>query len=199
MIWITGVYVIATIAICVANFKSANATRKQLQEQQRQFNESNRAFVTVTFEIIRSGLAMLHIQNTGKQIAQNVHISISQRFESNIKDKYVKEHLKKLTQSKFNIGINQSWYCLLGSHLELDHLSNEMLHIDISYCDSISEYSESTDIDLKQYFWSTIYESPIEDIYQQIKKQTQYMKNINASISKIEKTYRGSNQIPDCE
>ena len=92
MIWITGVYVIATIAICVANFKSANATRKQLQEQQRQFNESNRAFVTVTFEIIRSGLAMLHIQNTGKQIAQNVHISISQRFESNIKDKYVKEH-----------------------------------------------------------------------------------------------------------
>lgn len=190
MIWITAVYVIATIAICVANIKSADATRKQLQEQQRQFNESNRAFVTVTFEIVRSGLAMLRIQNNGKQIAQNVQISISEHFMSNIKNQSEKEHLEKLSKSRFNIGIGQSWYCLLGSHLDLSSLSKEMLHIDISYFDNISDYSESTDIDLKQYLWSIIYESPVEDIYQQMKKQTKFVENINKSISTIEKIYK---------
>ena len=39
---ITVVYVIATIFICVANIKSAKATRDQIAESQRQFNENRR-------------------------------------------------------------------------------------------------------------------------------------------------------------
>lgn len=65
MVIITTIYVIATIFICKANIKSANATREQVAEQKRQFDETNRAFVTINFDIIRSGLAMLHIQNHG--------------------------------------------------------------------------------------------------------------------------------------
>ena len=186
MIIITSVYVAATIFICIANFKSATATRNQLKEQQRQFNESNRAFVTITFEIIRSGLAMLHIQNHGKQIAQNVHISISERFINSVNRQSERERLEALSKSQFDIGIGQSWYCLLGSHLDLKSLSKEMLHIDVTYFDNIDNYTESTDIDLEQYLWSILYESPVEDIYQEIKKQVQYMENIKHSISKIE-------------
>ena len=37
MIVITAVYVIATIFICIANFKSANATREQVAEARRQY------------------------------------------------------------------------------------------------------------------------------------------------------------------
>lgn len=42
MVWITAVYVIATILICYANLKSARATREQVAESKRQFEESKR-------------------------------------------------------------------------------------------------------------------------------------------------------------
>lgn len=39
MVIITGVYVIATIFICWANIKAANASKEQLREMQKQFAE----------------------------------------------------------------------------------------------------------------------------------------------------------------
>ncbi len=42
MLGITAIYVIATIFICRANIKAANATRDQIAESQRQFNENRR-------------------------------------------------------------------------------------------------------------------------------------------------------------
>ena len=46
MVVITFVYVIATIAICVANLRSASATRAQLEETKRQYEEEGKAFIT---------------------------------------------------------------------------------------------------------------------------------------------------------
>lgn len=45
MVVITAVYVIATIFICVANMKSAKATREQIEESKRQFEETKRISV----------------------------------------------------------------------------------------------------------------------------------------------------------
>ena len=42
MFGITTIYVIATIFICRANIKAANASRAQIAESQRQFNENRR-------------------------------------------------------------------------------------------------------------------------------------------------------------
>ena len=81
MVIITFVYVVATVFICWANIKSAKATRDQLAESKRQFDEENRAFVTATFDIVRSGLAVLCIENHGKQVANNVEIRISSQMD----------------------------------------------------------------------------------------------------------------------
>lgn len=51
MVGITGVYVIATIFICIFNGKSANATREQVVESKRQFAETNRLQVMPFFEM----------------------------------------------------------------------------------------------------------------------------------------------------
>lgn len=187
MVIITAVYVIATIAICWANIKSAKATRAQLEESKRQFNENNRAFVTVTFEIIRSGLAVLNIQNIGRQIAQNVKIKIDQDFLDNISDTRDKEHLEKLCVSSFTLGIEKSWFICLGSHLDLDKLGERILKIDICYKDARSEYKESTMIDLTQYFWSMIYDSSTEDLYQETKKISKAIQSIDKSIQRLQK------------
>ena len=80
MIIITAVYVIATIFICVANFKSAKATRDQITEQKRQFDETNRAYVTVHFEVSPSKLYTLCICNHGNKIAKGVHLEFEDSF-----------------------------------------------------------------------------------------------------------------------
>lgn len=42
MVIITFIYVAATIAICIANFKSAKASKEQLEEQKIQYEETKR-------------------------------------------------------------------------------------------------------------------------------------------------------------
>lgn len=183
MIAITAIYVIATILICIFNYRSAKATREQVAESQRQFEETNRAFVTVTFENIRSGLAVLHIQNHGKRIANDVRIKIADTFVINIQNSGDKERIEKLNHSSFTLGIGQSWYICIGSALQLEQMGKEILHIDILYSDNISDYSEHVSIDLTQFFWSLIYDSPLEDIYQQIKESNKHLKSLATTLN----------------
>lgn len=167
MIAITAVYVIATIFICIFNYRSAKATREQLAESKRQFEENNRAFVTVTFETIRGSLLVLNIHNHGHQVANNVSVKINPEFIANVPDK---EYLVKLCESSFTLGVDKSWFVCFGGTPELGKISNIPLKITICYSDIFSTYSESTTIDLKQYLWSIIYDSPTEDTYQEMKK-----------------------------
>ena len=181
MVIITGIYVIATIFICWAHIKSANATKDQLAESKRQFDEENRAYVTVTFDIIRSGIAALCVENHGKQVANNVEVRVSSEFVENMNDGSDKEMIKKLCEASFILGIGRKWYTCLGSHLELGQLSQVPLTVDISYSDNTGEHKEKVVIDLKQYLWTIIYDSSAEDTAQELKKMTK-------SIQKIEKT-----------
>ena len=50
MVIITGIYVIATIFICWANIKSAQASKAQLHEMQLQYAEENRPIVEVVYQ-----------------------------------------------------------------------------------------------------------------------------------------------------
>lgn len=184
MVIVTFIYVVATIFICVANIKSAKATRDQLAESKRQFDEANRAFVTVTFDIVRSGLAVLCIENYGKQIANNVEIRISSEFVENMSDEGSKSRIQELCKSSFTLGIGRKWYACLGSHLELDKLSEVPLTIDISYSDRQGKHKESTAIDLKQYLWSMIYDSSTEDAKQELSKMAKTMQAIEKKLPK---------------
>lgn len=80
------------------------------------------------------------------------------------------------------MGIGQSWYVCIGSHLQLEQMSKELLTVTVSYHDSVSNYCETTSIDLKQYFWSLIYDSPIEDMRKELKDNTKELKSIGKSI-----------------
>lgn len=182
MVIITGIYVVATILICVFNYRSAKATRDQVAESRRQFEESNRAFVTVNFEIVRNGLAVLRIHNRGKRIANNVKIRISDEFVNNIPD--FRDSIIKLNNSSFILGIEQSWYICMGSHIELEQMGKQIMHIDIMYSDSKSDYSQQLDIDLTQYFWSLIYNNAFSDLYSQAKETNKYLKSIESTLSR---------------
>lgn len=185
MVIITGIYVVATIFICIANFKSAKATRDQTAEQQNQFKEENRALINIFFEMRNSAVAVLHIQNNGKRIAKNVKISIEEDFINNVPEGYDKQHLSKLPKSTFTLGIGQSWYCPLGGTNEMKKISEKIIKGNVSYSDELGNYNETFEIDLKQYFWAVLTTSQIEKIYSTLREQSQSMKQIEKSISGI--------------
>jgi hypothetical protein len=181
MVAITAVYVVATIFISRSNHQSAAATREQVAESMRQFNEANRAFVTVTFESIRGGLCVLHFQNHGKRVANNVRVTLSQEFMDAFTTEDDKYHMMRLCQSSFILGIGQSWYCSLFSHIEIPRFAHIPLHIELCYEDSSDKYNESIDYDLSQYSWGLIYNSELSDI-------SNYIKVLSDTAKKAEKT-----------
>ena len=185
MIIITAVYVIATIFICVANFKSAKATRDQITEQKRQFDETNRAYVTVHFEVSPSKLYTLCICNHGNKIAKGVHLEFEDSFIDKIKKDSARNHLINTKNSAIDIGIGQSWYIDLGNIGDSELMKNTV-NIGLRYKDDSREYSEIYNIDLSSFNWQVLCSS--EDYkFEKMKKIADSLEIISKNLAKITK------------
>lgn len=181
----TCVYVIATIVICIFNYKSAKACQEQVQEARKQFKDTNRAFITISFEVVRNGLMVLHIQNAGKSIAKNVCISVNQSFIDSLPHPDDRESFNSISGKIFLLGINQSIYLSLGSHTSYPDMKITELVCTITYQDIFETYTEETYIDLSAYSWKLLYNSPLDDIYCEIKKYNQNTKQIITILNAI--------------
>lgn len=173
MVIITAIYVIATIFICVFNGKSAKAAneqteaaRNQTKEMIEQYNAVNRPFVTVRFDIIRSGLLCFLIENEGPLPAHDVRIRINKEFLDNVQDKDDRNRLEELNGASFYLASKQKLTVCVGGQPSFSNISKEVAKFDISYDD----FNEHTEIDLNQYRFLMVYTSPVEDISQHIKK-----------------------------
>ena len=97
---ITVVYVVATIAICIANIQSANASKKQLEEMRKQYAEENRPRIEVEFLFERRSFYGLRFINHGKSTAQNVEIQLSDAFIDSLGSTNFAESFKKAKGKK---------------------------------------------------------------------------------------------------
>ena len=191
MVVLTAVYVIATIAICLFNYKSAQATREQVAESTRQFEETNRAVVTVYADFIRNGLFVLCISNSGNKIAKEINVNINKEFIENIKESYL-EDIEKFVGSNFSLGIGQSFFLALGGLLDYEKLSKESMFIQLTYQDDKRKYSDNVEIRLKEIAWSLNYTSPITDIQHDIKKQRENVEKLSDNLEKIRRKIEDS-------
>lgn len=189
MIVITAVYVIATIFICIFNAKSANAAKVQTQEMKNQFASTYRPKIDIRFEIIRSGLMCFIIENVGTEPAIDVKINLCQEFIDNIGDATDKQKFQELNSSVLYIASNQKITLLIGSQIEFDKISSAPSKFNIQYN---GIYNEMIDIDIKQYGFMIIYNSPIEDIRQQLKEikenEKKFQKDLlkqNANLARV--------------
>lgn len=80
MVLITLVYVIATIFICWANFKSANVSKEQLIEMRKQFESNNRPYIEVELALEKRIFYALRFVNNGNVVANNVNIKLDPDF-----------------------------------------------------------------------------------------------------------------------
>ncbi len=178
MIILTAIYVIATIVISIFNIYTSKATRDQIKESRKQFNEANRAFVNIDFEVIREALFVLKITNNGHRTAKDVHIDISDDFLDIMQDTHCRQQIELLNNSTFSIGIGQSWFVRIGTRADFDALSEKPIEITLDYHDSFSLCHEKRVIAISQYGWGLVYNSPINDI-------SGYMKTVSESVKKI--------------
>ncbi|WP_252238550.1 hypothetical protein [Clostridium sp. VAP51] len=147
---LTCINVVITFFICIFNYKSAKATREQIAESQRQFAESNRPYVNAVFEIVNGGLACLVISNNGNKVAENVEIKINEEF-LNLLNARDRKQIMKFISENIVIGVDQKWTLLIGSHLQLEELSEEKIIIDITYNDGDKQYKDKNTIILSGY------------------------------------------------
>lgn len=182
---VTFVYVVATIFICIANIRSAKATREQVAEQKRQFDESNRAYVTVHFEVTPSKLYTLCVCNHGNKVAKNVHLEISGEFIEELENDKVKHLLKNTKESKIDIGIGQKWYLWLGVLGDRVTMQKSVA-FNLTYSDDNTSYNEAYNINLSAFNWQLLC-SPDDKEYEQTKKIANSIDKISKSLTKIER------------
>lgn len=116
MFWITFIYVVATCIICSFNHQSAKASREQLVEMRKQYQEENRANIEVEFRYERRTWYVIRFINHGKLTAQNVSIQLTQEFISSLPKENIRSMLNKQKDKKCIIGVGQHYDLYIGGN-----------------------------------------------------------------------------------
>lgn len=112
---ITFIYTVATIFICFFNYKSTKATKEQTIEIKRQFDEENRAYITVEVVFVNRAFYMLKFTNNGRKIAKNVKIVFDDNFINSLMENDIIRILKELKTMECIIGIGQTYEVPIGT------------------------------------------------------------------------------------
>ncbi len=184
MVFITLVYVIATIFICWANFKSAKVSKEQLIEMQKQFEENNRPYVEVEFIFVKRTFYGLRFINNGNVVAKNVSIKLSADFIDSLETP-IKEILMKQEEKKCIIGVHQCYDLYFATSEYLKRNCNIPARGRISYFANGKEYEEDFSIDLENYMTIFSVNSDYEDMIEIVKKQNSLLSGIKKSIDNL--------------
>ena len=183
LVELTAVYVVATVFIVVFNNRVADATRKQVEELQRQFREQNRPYVQVGVENVRGGLICLSIENTGNSPARDVCVSLDEEFVGSVPDSNRQECLRKLTHSAMYLSPRQKLYCCLGGPACFQRLKDVPLFVDVTYGGGENTYRDHVEVNLRSYEWALVYESPLGDISSYVKKMSEVLERIQGKLA----------------
>lgn len=193
---LTFVYVIATILICVFNYKSAKATKEQTKESYEQFIENSRARVVPKIIELEGEILCLCFQNIGKDIATNLIIDVNEdwlkKLEVTKTFPEVAGSLRKLKNKEIFLTVDQKLcygMCIPGNgHPDFKILGEETLIINVSYKTLNKDYCEKFEIPLDSYNFmvnQSDYARLTKKQIQQMKETNKELKNINYSLKKI--------------
>ncbi len=154
---LTAVYVVATIFICWANFKSANASKEQLKEMQRQYAETNRPIIELEFDYIRRAWYVARFINHGNLTAQHVKINLEQEFIDSLPEETFRNELDKQKGRECIIGVGQHYDLFIGSNKLRGNPKMRPLTGTIEYEAQGKVYKSDIFVDLEHYmtFFST--------------------------------------------
>lgn len=193
MVGITVVYVVATIFICVANWKSANASKKQLAEMQEQYEADNRAYIEVELIYEKRSFFGLRFVNHGKKTAQHVEIQIDPAFIDSLHERNFAELLRQQTGKECIIGVGQHYDLFFGTSKYRDLPDKVAATGQVHYQSNGKEFSCDFHVDLDNYaaFFSVTSEQ--EDMLNRIEKHTQELAQIKKAILSLQSVIEKDN------
>lgn len=183
MVIITGVYVIATIFICWANIKAANASKEQLREMQKQFAETNRPIIELEFQYIRRTWYIARFVNRGNLTAQHVKIYLDQGFIDSLPEESMKKGLERIKDKECIIGAGQHYDLYIGSNQLRGNPNMKPLTGTIKYESQGKTYQSDLFVDLEHYM--TFYSSTTneEDLLKSVKMIGDELKGIKQVLN----------------
>lgn len=185
MVAITLVYVIATILICIFNFRSAKATREQVAEAKRQFEEENKAYITYSFLYERKTFFGVRLTNSGKKVANEVKIKISPTFIGSIAEAGFANDLRELESREFILGIGQNYDFFFGSNEYRENKDKVPLTGEVSYSDDKASYFTPISIDTANYATMYSVTTDFSVLLEHMEKQTKELAEIKGELQKL--------------
>jgi len=180
---VTAVYVVATIFICNANIKSAQATKEQVAEAKRQYEEEHRAYITYELIFERRKFYGMRFTNHGKRVASNVQILFKQELIDSLSDYYRRE-AEKLKENVITLGIGQSYDIYLGENEFRNNPDKKPVEGEVCYRDTQGTYSEPIYIDFEKYGTFFSVQSDSEILIDTLKKQNKALEKISLELEK---------------
>lgn len=196
MALLTLVYVVATIFICIFNYKSSKATKDQTNESYRQFIENTRAHIIPEIKELEGEMLCLVFENIGKDIAKEVEIDVSEKWLKKLEETKtfpdVANKLRKIKDKKIFLTVNQTMYynlCIPGNGFDdFKKLGEEDLIIKIKYKTLNRIFEECFNIPLNAYNYLVSQSDYARLTKKQIKEThniNKELKNINSSIKEL--------------
>jgi hypothetical protein len=169
LIIVTVIYTMATIAICIFNYRSAKATREQTVEMKRQYDEENRPYIAVELTYEKKAFYSLRLTNSGKRIATKISVVFEQSFLDSLKATQFYTLLEGQKGRTCIIGVGQSYVLPIGSNELRQNNSGIIISGEIAYSDGKRDYSERFKIDFGTYatFFST--NSEADDLLKELR------------------------------
>ena len=183
MVIITGVYVIATIFICWANIKAANASKEQLREMQREFAETNKPNIELEFHYSRRTWYIARFVNRGNLSAQHVKINLDQEFIGSLPEESMKKELERIKGKECIIGAGQHYDLYIGSNQLRGNPNMKPLTGTIEYKAQGETYQSDLYVDLENYMTFFSSTTDEEDLLKSMKKIGDELKGIKQILS----------------
>lgn len=183
MVIITGIYVIATIFICLANIKAANASKEQLREMQKQFAETNRPVVELEFHYSRRTWYIARFVNRGNLSAQHVKINLDQEFIDSLPEESMRKELERIKGKECIIGAGQYYDLYIGSNKLRGNPNLKPLTGTIEYKAQGETYQSDLFVDLEHYMTFFSSTTDEEGLLKTMKKIGDELKGIKQILS----------------
>ena len=184
---ITLVYVVATIFICRANIRSAEATREQVAEARRQYEEEHRPYISYQFIFEHRAFYGMRFMNYGKRVANHVQIKLDKDFVSSIQKSSFYDGLSNLHTKEFALGIGQSYDIYFGASEFRDNPDKKPIRGTVLYCDpeTGANYQEAFEIDYEKYGTIFSVNTPADDLHEDLKRQEAILKKLVKAVENL--------------
>ncbi len=188
MVFITLIYVVATIIICKANINTSKIANAQLQEMRRQYEAENRPKIEVEFELVNRKFYRVRFINRGRHTAYNTVIDINKDFIDSLPEEQYRELLLKEINRKCVIGVDKYHDIYIGTTKIKDDASVKELTGTIIYEFDGEQYTEDYCIDVANQMTFFSVDTIQDEILDVCKKNNKEMENITAGLEKINKS-----------